>query len=152
MLPGFIKFYKNEGQSFISKISLFREMILEGIVTSGLGKGAAFLALGHYKAQIKEKLGFVPYTGTLNIIISKNNPDIFKKIMPIRISSIKKNNKAYGGASCRKISMNGIKGAIIIPDLTEHDETLLEIIAPINLKSKLKIKDGDKIKLKLEKN
>ena len=122
--------------------------VFEGTVVSGLGKGAVFVAIDYYKSQIKEKLGFVPYHGTLNIITNKNNAAVLEKINPIRIERFKKGGKTYGGVSCYKITIGLTKGAIIIPDLTEHED-IIEIIAPVNLKSALKIKDGDRIKVEL---
>ena len=123
--------------------------VFEGTVFSGLGKGAVFIAIDYYKAQIKEKLSFAPYHGTLNIITNKNNAAILEKINPIRIESFKKGGRTYGGANCYKVIIGAIKGAIIIPDLTKHEENMVEIIAPVNLKSALKIKDGDKVKVEL---
>ena len=121
---------------------------LEGTIVSGLGKGAVFIAIDYYKSQIREKLGFAPYHGTLNLSTNKNNMDVLKKSAHIRIESFKKDGKNYGGADCYKIKIKGIDAAIIVPDLTEHED-IIEIIAPVNLKSALKIKDGDKIKVEL---
>ena len=39
----------------------------EGIVVSGMGEGAYYMALEGYRKQFKEKLGFEPYPGTLNV-------------------------------------------------------------------------------------
>ena len=123
------------------------EIGFEGTITSGMGKGAVFLSIGYYKDNIREKLGFNPYPGTLNLEVGKGQQAQLRTITPIKIESFKKNGKTYGGASCYKIKVNGIEAAIIIPDLTEHEENMVEIIAPINLKSKLKVGDGDKVKI-----
>ena len=120
----------------------------EGAVTSGLGKGAVFMSIDYYKGQVKEKLGFIPFHGTLNLI-ANNIVHLLKKTTPIRIESFKKNGIFYGGADCYKININGRKAAIIVPDLTEHENNVVEIIAPVNLKSELKIKDGNKVKVEL---
>ena len=125
------------------------EIGFEGTITSGLGKGAVFLSIDHYKYNIMEKLGFNPYPGTLNLEAGKGQQIQLRAITPIRIESFKKNGKAYGGASCYKIKINSIDAAIIVPDLTEHGEDMMEIIAPVNLKSKLKVKDGDTVKIEL---
>jgi len=122
--------------------------VFEGTVVSGLGKSAVFVAIDYYKSQIKEKLGFAPYHGTLNLITNKNNAAILEKIPKIRIESFKKDGRDYGGADCYNIKIRGIDGAIIVPDLTEHED-IIEIIAPVNLKSALNIKDGDKVKAEL---
>lgn len=121
----------------------------EGTITSGLGKGAVFLSIGYYKEKIKEKIGFEPYPGTLNLQIDNIKSKLLNNIIPISIESFKKNGKTYGGAACFKIKINGVGAAIIVPDLTEHEENMVEVIAPVNLKSKLKVGDGDKVNIEL---
>ena len=121
-----------------------------GIVTSGLGKGAVFVSIDYYKTMIKKKLGFEPYPGTLNLIVDKNHSDLLKDIIPIRIRGFKKDDKIFGGVSCYKIRINGINAALIVPDLTEHEENNIEIVAQVNLKSELKIKDGNKVTVELQ--
>lgn len=125
------------------------DMVFEGIVTSGLGKGAVFMSINYYKEMIKEKLGFEAYPGTLNLLIDNEQLNTFKKIDPMRIDGFKKDGKTFGGARCYKIKINNIDGSIIIPDLTEHEENMVEVIAKVNLKSELQIKDGDKVKIQL---
>ena len=46
--------------------------VLKGTIIKGLGEGAYFMSMGHYKKEIKKKLGFDAYPGTLNIKIKKN--------------------------------------------------------------------------------
>ena len=125
------------------------DVVFEGIVTSGLGKGAVFMSINYYKERIKEKLGFEAYPGTLNLLIDNEQLNTFKKIDPMRIDGFKKDGKTFGGARCYKIKINNIDGSIIIPDLTEHEENMVEVIAKVNLKSELQIKDGDKVKIQL---
>ncbi len=127
------------------------EIGFEGTITRGLGKGAVFLSIDYYKNNIREKLGFVPYPGTLNLEVTKRQQTHLKEITPIRIEGFKKNGRTYGGASCYKIKINSINAAIIVPDLTEHEESMIEVVAPVNLKSKLKVEDGDKVKIELVK-
>lgn len=124
------------------------EIALDGTVTSGLGKGAVFMSIDYYKKEIKEKLGFEAYTGTLNLVVNEKQIDLLKEIVPVRIESFKKDNKTFGGVSCYKARIRNINGYIIVPDLTEHEDAV-EFIAPVNLKSELNIKDGDKIKIEL---
>ena len=101
------------------------------------------------KAEISEVRRLSDLGTPLNRIarmmgFSKNT---VKKIV-YRIEGYEKDNKTFGGASCHKARINNINGAIIIPDLTKHKD-IVEFIAPLNLKSELKIKDGDKIKIEL---
>jgi len=122
---------------------------IEGIVTRGLGEGSLFMSMDHYKKEIKKKLDFDAYPGTLNLKIDQEQIHPFKKINPIKIGGFKKNDKTFGGASCYKAKINNIDGAIIIPDINKHKEDIIEFISPFNIKSKLNIKDGDKVKIQL---
>jgi riboflavin kinase len=40
---------------------------LTGTLETGFGEGAYYISLVHYQDQIKDKLGFEPYSGTFNI-------------------------------------------------------------------------------------
>ena len=124
-------------------------MILEGIVTRGLGKAAAYLLKPYYKQAVKKKLGFEPYPGTLNIKTSKDYSLLLREKSSLRIQGFKEKDKKYIGANCHEIRISGLKAAIIIPDITEHPKTILEIISGFNLKKKLNLKDGDKVKIEL---
>ena len=57
--------------------------IIDGTVVTGLGEGAFFMSMDHYKKEIKNKLGFDAYPGTLNIKISKNRSFINISILII---------------------------------------------------------------------
>ena len=121
----------------------------EGIIVRGLGEGAYFMSMRHYRDEIKKNLGFQAYPGTLNLKVKKAEIEDIKKNNPIRISGYKSGNKIFGGASCYKAKVKGISGSIIIPDLTKHKD-IVEFIAPIHLKSELKLKDRQKIKVELQ--
>ena len=123
--------------------------VIEGIITSGMGKGAIFMSIDYYKNKIKEKLDFEPYPGTLNLKIDREDHNLMKNKNTVRIESFKEGNKNYGGATCIKINIDDLQGAIIIPDLTEHDPEMVEIISPLNLKSELNIQDGSKVRIEL---
>ena len=46
-------------------------MKIDGEVTTGLGKAAYFLSQEFYTNEFEKNLGFIPYPGTLNIIVSE---------------------------------------------------------------------------------
>jgi len=125
------------------------EGYIEGVIIEGLGEGALFMSMPHYKKEIKEKLGFYAYPGTLNLKIDQGQIDPFKKNNPIKIIGFKENNKSFGGAICYKAKIKDIDGAIIIPEINKHKEDIFEFIAPVNVKSELNVKEGDKVKVEL---
>src|SRR3989338_5118509 len=92
--------------TFISKIELLRFMKLSGVVVSGLGEGAFFMSMPHYSREIKKKLGFESYPGTLNIKADKIFS--FENLNPIRIEGYSSNGKKFGGAACYRAKLKNI--------------------------------------------
>ena len=128
----------------------FRHMkkVISGVIIRGLGEGTYFMSMQHYQKEIKEKLGFVAYPGTLNLKVSQKQLELLKNFVPIKINGYKSDNKVFGGANCYRAKIKNINGSIIVPDLTKHKDTI-EFIAPVHLKSEFKIKEGDKVKVEL---
>ncbi len=120
---------------------------VKGTIVSGLGEGAYFMSMGHYKKEIKKKLDFDAYTGTLNIKINENRGELLKNFNSIRIKGYTLNNRTFGGASCYKAKIKNINGAIIVPDINKNPQNILEFIAPVHIKSTLKLNDNDEIEI-----
>jgi len=125
-------------------------MEIEGIVTTGFGKGAYFLGQEFYKSKFNEKCGFEPYPGTLNITISEEYLDDIRQIKS-NCANIIKPKEGFGGVKyIRAILNDEISGAIVFPDKTTHDENYLEFITKDNLRNKLNLEDGDKVKINID--
>ncbi|MGF7117296.1 DUF120 domain-containing protein [Methanobacterium oryzae] len=125
-------------------------MEIEGIITSGKGKGAYFMSQPFYKIQFEEKLNFSPFPGTLNIKISNDEIDNIHKI-PEDTMTIIEGKENFGDVLLIKAVLNcEIKGAIVFPKKTTHGENILEFIAAENIKEKLGVIDGDSVKITLK--
>ena len=125
-----------------------KSKVINGIVLRGLGEGTFFMSMENYQKEIKKKLGFDAYPGTLNLKVGKRQVDLLNGIVPIKIDGFKSGNKTFGGVNCYKAKIENINGSIIMPELTRHKD-VIEFIAPVHLKSVLKLKDGDKVTIKL---
>ena len=123
-----------------------KNITLSGTIVKGLGEGAFFMSMPHYKNEIKKKLGFGAYPGTLNAKVTEKIFNSLKNSLPVKIIGFKKGRKTFGGANCRKAKIKSINGAIIMPDINKHKD-ILEFIAPVHIKSALKLKNGDKINI-----
>ena len=131
-----------------------KEMVLEGKVFTGFGEGAYYVSHRGYKKQFVKKLGFEPYPGTLNLRLSSTASLIRRKELigypAIEIKGFKNERRTYGPVKCfPAIIGNKIKGAAILIDRTHYDDTVLELIAPVNLREALNLSDGDKLKVKI---
>jgi riboflavin kinase len=124
--------------------------ILNGKIITGIGEGQYYIALDGYRTQFIEKLGFDPYPGTLNVRLDTNSIDIRKKITPgIRILGFTDQNRTFGKGSCFKVRISDIDGAVITPERTHYPEDIIEIIAPVNLRERLDLKDGTNINVEV---
>ena len=122
--------------------------IINGYIVGGLGEGTYFMSMQHYRNEIKKKFGFNAYPGTLNLKITKKQFNSLKKKLPIKIEGYKSNNKVFGAVICRKAKIKNINAALIMPKLTKHKD-IVEIVAPVHLKSELRLKYGNKLRIEL---
>jgi riboflavin kinase len=133
------------------------EVEIAGRLITGLGEGGYYTTLEGYKKQFEEKLGFIPFPGTLNLsldllcIVARKKLDGRKGI---KIDSFKTETRTFGGAKCFPCKIlddgaEGIKSAVIIPDRTHYPEDILEIISPVYLRGELNLKNGDEIRTRV---
>ncbi len=120
---------------------------LFGSVQSGLGEGKYYLSFKQYSDQIKEKLGFYPFAGTLNLKVNEADLNPFKKSLhETYIEGFSTPQRNFGGLKAFKLKINGnIDGALVHPDRSNLPATTAELIAPIWLRKKFNLKDGDKV-------
>jgi len=142
-----------EGVKFLEKLheelsdALYRGIII-GEVVSGIGEGAYYVR--QYAPLIREYLGFDPYPGTLNVrvIFPKTIFDALCNVRPIIIPGFTKEGRTFGDVRAYRVKIDNIEGAIVIPSRTIHPPKIAEIIAPVNLRKTLNLKDGDRIRIK----
>ncbi|MEW6748170.1 MAG: DUF120 domain-containing protein [Candidatus Micrarchaeota archaeon] len=127
-----------------------RRLEIEGVISKGLGEGGYYVSLEGYQSQMKEKLGFRPYPGTLNINIGEAQRWKRQHLLqgePIVITGFKGKERSYGDLFAYKCAMDGEPCAIIIPLRTHHGADTLELICPFNVKKRLGKGEGDRVKV-----
>lgn len=123
-------------------------MKINGEVTTGLGKAAYFLSQDFYTKEFKKNLGFVPYPGTLNIIVGEEFLDEINEIKN-NCENLIKPDQGFGAVKYIEAKLNdSIEGAIVFPAKTTHEENYLEFIAENKLRDELNLNDGDIVFLK----
>ena len=118
-------------------------MKINGEVTTGLGKAAYFLSQEFYTKEFKKNCGFVPFPGTLNVVVPESYLD---KINEIKDSceNIIEPDEGFGAVKYIRAVLNDkVEGAIVFPAKTAHDENYLEFIAENKLRDELSLEDGD---------
>ncbi len=127
---------------------------VEGVLFSGLGEGAYYIAKNGYRKQFIEKLGFDPYPGTLNLKLTTDY-DIktlaeVEKYPGVELGGFKNETRSFGPVKCYPaVIKNKVKGAVVLAMRTHYDASVLEIVAPVFLRGNLKLKDGNKVKVEI---
>lgn len=143
-------FITSKGLTLLKEIytglkGIFDIKTLTATVVSGLKEGHYYMSLPKYKTQFKTKLKFEPYEGTLNLRIDPSLLQPFlADIPPIKIKGFMTKQRSFGAITCYKVKISNINAAMIFPERSKH-RGIIEIIAPVHLRKKLKLKEGDKI-------
>jgi riboflavin kinase len=68
----------------------------------------------------------------------------------IEIEGFKNEDRTFGLVKCYPAKIgNKIKGALILALRSHYDKSVLELIAPVNLRKHLSLKDGNKVKVEV---
>lgn len=127
---------------------------LEGTLFTGLGEGAYYVTKEGYRKQFMEKLGFDPYPGTLNLKLTSEY-DIkslseLETYPAITLEGFGDESRTYGAVRCYPAIINNKeKGAAISALRSHYGQSVIEIVSPICLRSRLKLKDGNKVKVEI---
>ena len=143
-----------EGASFLQKLcdeisEALSTGVIVGEVVSGLGEGAYYVR--QYAPLIREYLGFEPYPGTLNVrvLFPKTVFDALCNARPVIIPGFTREGRTFGDVKAYRVRIDGVEGAIVIPSRTVHPPKIAEIVAPVNLRKKLGLNDGDRIRIEV---
>ena len=126
------------------------KMEMAGRIVSGSGEGKYYLSLEGYRKQIKEKLGLIPFPGTLNVRINPEDMDkrqLLRRMEPIVIPGFREGERTYGDLFAYRCRLESLDCAIVIPLRTHHGPDVIEIICAIDIKKTLKKKDGDSVRV-----
>jgi riboflavin kinase len=135
-------------------------MVLElhGVVASGLGEGEHFVHLSGYREQFRERLSYDPYPGTLNVELSEESfrtKERMEEREPIRIDGWSDGDTRYGPVYCYAGRVETAEQTyepvhVVRPERTRHNDEILEMIAPEELRLMLDLSDGEAITVHVE--
>ena len=140
---------ENEYLSYKQVFNLTNKVVFEGKLISGMGEGRYYTEQKGYADQFEKKLGFVVYPGTFNVeikFIERNKIRLLRNYGGIEIDEFRAENRTFGSVVCFKATINGKKGAIVLPKRS-HYATILECISPHNLRETFGLHDGDTVEV-----
>ena len=120
---------------------------LTGEVITGLGEGRYYITRKGYYDQIKEKLFFEPYPGTLNVRIypgDLDKVDLLRSLPGICLKGFVSQGRTFGNVKAFLCTINGVEAALIMPERSHYTD-VVEVIASENLRKKLSLKDGSTV-------
>lgn len=119
---------------------------LNGKITSGKREGTKLTQLPWVKKQIRQKIGFTPHPGTLNITLTKESTKLKQQLQNTQTTELTPNKEDYCTAKLFKAKITDHTNiAVIIPQINNYPKNLIEIIAPTNLRNTLNLRDKDTI-------
>jgi riboflavin kinase, archaea type len=132
--------------SYQQIFTLSSQVVFTGTLISGLGEGKYYTAHPGYQKQFEEKLGFIPYPGTLNVEIAGIERNKIRLLAAdgIPIAAFNSDDRTFGAVICFKATVNGEPAAVVLPKRS-HYAAVLELISPYQLREKLHLKDGDTV-------
>ncbi len=127
---------------------------IKGKVTTGFREGKYYIALPEYKKQLTAKLGFSPFAGTLNVKLSRPaDIECIRKLKAtngIQTDEFVRDGRSFGRSKCFPVLVAGkLNGALIFPARSHYGDDVVEVIAPVSLREKLKLKDGKEVSFRV---
>jgi riboflavin kinase len=124
--------------------------VIQGIVQDGLGQGNSFTQLDWVRQQFRDKIGFDPCPGTLNLRVQDR--DGLAGLRAERGIRIEPGAPGFCAAKCFRVKVGDqITAAWIIPEVPGYPDDLVELMAPVRLRDALGLKIGDVVVVRLEK-
>ncbi|MCW4039644.1 MAG: CTP-dependent riboflavin kinase [Candidatus Bathyarchaeota archaeon] len=120
---------------------------IRGCVTTGQGQGKIFVNYDWVQNQIQAKFGFTPYPGTFNLLLDSAEKSSFQLYKKTHDGILIRSGQEECEGLCYKIRINTIIGIIVIPQIPGYPNNQLEIVAPVNLRKALCLRDGDELEV-----
>lgn len=107
-----------------------------------------FTGLDWVARQFREKLGYEPHPGTLNLSLAgeawARAHGRMQQAEGIAIDP----PTGFCAAKCFEVLINGrVKGTAVLPDVAGYPADKLEIVAPVAVRQNLQLRDGDRVTL-----
>ena len=116
---------------------------IRGLVTSGAAEAQRFIELPWVRRRLRERLGFEPYPGTLNLHLADESDRLAFEWLKRQPAIPIEPDPGYCAARCYRALLEGrLPVAIIVPDVPGYPSDTLELLAPVRLRDELGLRDG----------
>lgn len=142
---------KKEYNEYRRIFELTDHVTIHGTVASGMGEGGYYICQEKYIKQFKSKLGFVPFEGTLNVIVDDEDVsklEVIRSITGHTINGFNSDGRSFGNVIAYNAKIRNIDCAIVVPERS-HYVNIIEIICQYHLRRTLSLNDGDHVDVKI---
>lgn len=124
---------------------------LAGVVATGLGRGAGFMAIPWVRDGVRGLVGFDPYPGTLNVrLVDPAAIAAWRIVQDGPALRLTPPPPEVCGARLFRVTVApDVEAAIVVPDVMGHGEETLELIAPVHVRSHLGLREADRVTMRL---
>lgn len=124
---------------------------IRGRITDGMGEGKYYIGQQGYAEQFERKLGFVPFEGTLNITVDREDVgklDVIRSTSGILIDGFENGGRTFGNVIAYKARIKNVDCAIVAPERS-HYADIIEIICHYHLRRTLSLDNGDSVDVRV---
>lgn len=128
-------------------LNLDSTITIGGRVESGLGEGRYYISRKYYIVQFQERLGFIPYLGTLNIKVKPEFENLLRRLRSstgIHIEGFETDDRTFGPVKAFNAKIRGVSCAVILPERSVYSD-VIEVISKDFLREKFGLQDGDNV-------
>lgn len=127
---------------------------LSGVLVAGMGEGKYYMSLKGYTKQFAQKIGYMPFPGTLNVKLDKKeHVESLRQLSNMdgtKIDGFSDGKRTYGWVKCFACKLNDkVDAQLIILERTHHDLSTIELISKFEIRKKLALKSGSSISIKI---
>jgi riboflavin kinase len=127
---------------------------VNGVLVAGMGEGKYYMSLKGYTKQFRDKIGYVPFPGTLNVKLDKKEQiESLRQLSNLdgtKIDGFSDGKRTYGWVKCFSCRINGkVDAQLILLERTHHDLSTIEIISKTEIRKKLGLKNGSAISVRV---
>lgn len=127
-----------------------RASTFSGVVCSGVGEAAGFLAIDWVRDGMRHAFGFEPWPGTLNLRMDGADWQRWRARLFEHPAIVLEPAPGFCPARCFAVRLaDRIDGAIVFPEVPGYPQDKLEIVAPLHLRTALALQDGDRLRVQV---
>lgn len=136
--------------AFNSLLEKKREMRVKGDVFTGKGEGKYYISREGYAKQFKEKMGFAPRYGTLNLRLEDwREKARLSEEEGVIMEGFEAEGRTFGALKAFPATVGGFEAAAIIPERSFYGMDVLEIVSEKNLRKALGLEEGSPVEVKI---